>query len=344
MGLTTRMKIVGAVVGAAVAGSAALVPVLADEGRRSDTHGPGTVAADTKEAVPSFTATDWVSYSDQAAVVRVTAEHEDPAGVDEEEAEAGEGYLSRSVDLRVKERVWSRPGAPALPGVLSVTAHGWEVKGDTRRPMAPRHASRLEVGHDYLVTFARFSGGEWAPLGSGGALPYDAGRIGQGEFEGEDVDVDAYRAALERRLVPGSEEPLAYRTAGKPAAELRNLLRNTPPDATAARYFDLDPLARHEKAAGAEEPPAETFCSVASPLAVSEAGRHTPGELADVLTDLAGMTKRGASPLRAYAASLRAGDGAAVDDTARKASIAGIERECGTDVGDLLPTDTNSGE
>ncbi|MFD9316589.1 hypothetical protein ACFWDQ_02575 [Streptomyces sp. NPDC060053] len=92
--------------------------------------------------------------------------------------------------------------------------------------------------------------------------------------------------------------------------------------------------------------PADTFCSVAAPLAVSEDSRHTPDELASVLTDLAGLAGlagQDASALRAYATSLEAGADAGasapVDDTARKASVTRIERECGTDVGDLLPTD-----
>jgi hypothetical protein len=240
--------------------------------------------------------------------------------------------------------VWARPGAPALPDTLSVTTHGWEVKGETRAPVVPRDASRLEVGHDYVITFARFSDGAWAPLGSGGALPYDHGRIGQGEFAGETVTVGAYRSALERRLVPGGEEPLAHRTAGKPAAGLASLLRSTPPNATAAQHFDLDAVARYRKVAGASNPPADSFCSAASPLAVSAASRYTPDELADVLVDLAGLTKEGAPSLRAYAASLRKSDGTSVDDTARKASITRIEQVCGTDVGDLLPADTGGDE
>nr|WP_216377834.1 hypothetical protein [Streptomyces asoensis] len=97
----------------------------------------------------------------------------------------------------------------------------------------------------------------------------------------------------------------------------------------------------HQKVAGVGEP-ADTFCSVAAPLAVSEDSRHTPDELASVLTDLAGLAGKDASVLRAYATSLEAGAGtsASVDDTARKASVTRIEQECGTDVGDLLATDT----
>ncbi|MDR6975503.1 hypothetical protein J2X68_002187 [Streptomyces sp. 3330] len=210
--------------------------------------------------------------------------------------------------------------------------------------MASPDASRLEVGHDYVIMFARFSDGAWSPLGSGGALPYDHGRVGEGEFQGETVTADAYRSTWKERLVPGDEEPMAFRTAGKPAAGVQEILRSATPDATAARYFALDPAARYQKVAGAGEP-ADSFCSVAAPLAVSEDSRLTPDELAAVLTDLAdlaGPAGKGASALRGYAASLEAGaeGSASVDDTAREASAARIEQECGTDVGELLPTDT----
>ncbi|MFE6828140.1 hypothetical protein [Streptomyces sp. NPDC057690] len=348
--MTTRTKITGAVLGAAVAGALALVP-LTDDGSAGEADSSAVVlGASEKEAVPSFTATDWVSYGDQVAVVRVTAEHErrdtDTETETDEEAGTEEDYLSRTVDLQVRELVWARSDAPALPPTVSVTADGWQLKDGTKHELGSPDSSRLEVGHDYVITFARFSDGAWSPLGSGGVLPYDHSRIGEGEFQGETGTADAYRSTWEDRLVPGDEQPMAFRTAGKPATSVQGILRSATPDATAARYFDLDPAARHQKVAGASEP-ADTFCSVAAPLAVSEDSRHTPDELASVLTDLAGLAGpagKDASALRAYARSLEAGDGtsASVDDTARKASVARIEQECGTEVGELLPTDTEA--
>ncbi|MFF3203123.1 hypothetical protein [Streptomyces sp. NPDC002962] len=354
--MTTRTKIAGAVLGAAVAGALALVPLTDDhsggDAESSNADSSGVVLGSSeKEAVPSFTATDWVSYGDRVAVVRVTAEHERRDPGEETGGETGEEeYLSRTVDLQVRELVWARSGASALPSTVSFTADGWQVKDGTKKELASPDTSRLEVGHDYVITFARFSDGAWSPLGSGGVLPYDHGRIGEGEFQGETVTADAYRSTWEERLVPGDEEPMAFRTAGKPATGVQGILRSATPDATAARYFALDPAARYQKVAGAGEP-ADTFCSVAAPLAVSEDSRLTPDELAAVLTDLAGLAGPGgkddASALRTYATSLEAGagagDSASVDDTARKASAAGIERKCGTDVGELLPTDTEGG-
>ncbi|WP_020132134.1 hypothetical protein [Streptomyces sp. 303MFCol5.2] len=351
--MTTRTKITGAVLGAAVAGALALVP-LTDDGSGGEADGSAersnvVLGTAEKEAVPSFTATDWVSYGDQVAVVRVTAEHERRDTETDEEAGAEEDYLSRTVDLRVEELVWSRSDAPTLPPTVSVTADGWQLKDGTKNELGSPDSSRLEVGHDYVITFGRFSDGAWSPLGSGGVLPYDHGRIGEGEFQGETGTADAYRSAWEERLVPGDEQPMAFRTVGKPATSVQGILRTATPDATAARYFDLDPAARYQKVAGAGEP-ADTFCSVAGPLAVSEDSRHTPDELAAVLTDLAdlagpaGKAGKDASALRQYARSLQTGAGtaASVDDAARRASVARIEQECGTEVGELLPTDTGA--
>ncbi|MCX4764432.1 hypothetical protein OG562_26425 [Streptomyces sp. NBC_01275] len=366
---TERRKIStipGAVLGVVVAGSLALVSCGADgtsgtdnasDAGRGDERGAGQVVftdAEAKEAVPSFTATDWVSYGDQVAVVRVAAEHErpDPESGDDtesqsgEESGSGEEYLPRTVDLRVTQHVWERSDAPALPDSLTVTVDGWEVKDGVRVRVGTPDASRLEVGHDYVISFARYSDGVWSPLGSGGVLPYDDGRVGQGEFEGDTVTVGAYRSALERRLVSGEEPPVAYRTVGKAAAGVGKVLRSAKPDPTAAAHFDLDAPARHQKVTGATTEPADTFCSVAAPLAVSEDSRYTPDELASVLTDLTDLTGPAAddvTALRAYAASLDAGTEAdagkgSADDSARKTSIRAIEKECGIDVGELRPT------
>lgn len=255
--MTTRTKITGAVLGAAVAGALALVP-LTDDGSGGEADSSNVILGTAeKEAVPSFTATDWVSYGDQVAVVRVTAEHErrDTDTDTDEGAGTEEDYLSRTVDLQVEELVWARSDAPALPPTVSVTADGWQLKDGTKKELGSPDSSRLEVGHDYVITFARFSDGTWSPLGSGGVLPYDHGRIGEGEFQGETGTADAYRSTWEERLIPGDEQPMAFRTAGKLTTGVQGILRSTTPDATAARYFGLDPAARYQKVAGASSRP-----------------------------------------------------------------------------------------
>jgi hypothetical protein len=177
--------------------------------------------AEPKDGIPSATATDWVSYEDQAPVVHVAAEHEGAA--DSEEVAAGEGYLSRTVDLQVKERVWSRSGATALPAALTIVADGWSFKGDAKTRVGSAEASRLEVGHDYLVALAHYADGEWATIGTGAILPYDGGEVGQGEYEASTVTATAYRAKMQAKLVTGAEEPLAYRASTSAASQRQDV-------------------------------------------------------------------------------------------------------------------------
>ncbi|WP_327696634.1 hypothetical protein [Streptomyces sp. NBC_00459] len=348
--MTTRTKITGAVLGAVLAGSAALVPFVDDARGQHESRANDILIAESKDAIPSTTGTDWVSYGDHAAVVQVTAEHEMPA--DEEEIAAGEGYLSRTVDLDVKERVWSRAGVTALPSTLTIVADGWSFKGDTKTRVGSHEASRLEVGHNYLVSLAHFSDGEWSTLGTGGILPYDNSEIGQGEYEGSTVSATAYRAVLKAKLVSGSEEPLAYRAAASKASSVKTFLTNATPDPTAAANYNLDAVARAKlvyKAALAAARAKDTFCSVAAPLATAAGSKYTPGELSDILVDLAGMSDTSAEKwnLTLYAAQLRSDTGSATTWTGsgqRGRSATQIEQACTIDVGNLLPNDTGDTE
>ncbi|MCX4764433.1 hypothetical protein OG562_26430 [Streptomyces sp. NBC_01275] len=356
------MKTTGTVLGTALAGvligTAALAPfadgarpndALADVTRASDAGGRGDVIlGESKDAIPSRTASDWISYGDQAAVVHVAAEHEGVA--DSEEVTAGEGYLSRTVDLQVKERVWARSGATALPDTLSIVVDGWEFKDDGRLRVSSQDASRMEVGHDYLVSFAHFSDGEWSTLGTGAILPYDGNEVGRGEYQGATVTSAAYRTTMAAQLVTGVAEPMTYQAAGKTAAAVKTLLAAAAPDATAAANYNLDAVSRARlvaKAAVAAALAADTFCRVAAPLATDAGSKYAPGELSGILSDLGGMTDTPADGvvLRAYAAQLSAGDADTwVGSAIRRAAATRIERACTIDVGDLLPNDTEGAE
>ncbi|MDX2675671.1 hypothetical protein [Streptomyces soliscabiei] len=351
--MSTRRKVAGTVLGAAVAGvligSAALVPFTDDAHADAAIRRDDVVLGESKDAIPSRTASDWVSYGDQAAVVHVAAEHEGVA--DSEETAAGEGYLSRTIDLQVKERVWSRSGATPLPDSLSIIADGWEFKkGDSKLRVSSQDASRMEVGHDYLVSFAHFSDGEWSTLGTGAILPYDGNEVGQGEYEGTTVTASAYRSTMAARLVSGVAEPLTYQAAGKTAAGVKTLLTSATPDATAAQNYALDAVARARlvaKAAAAAAASSDTFCRVAAPLATDAGSKYSPGELSDIVGDLAGMTETPADAtiLRAYAAQLRSGDTSTwTASTIRRTAATRIGRACTIDVGDLLPNDTGDTE
>ncbi|MFD4790808.1 hypothetical protein ACFWN1_27940 [Streptomyces sp. NPDC058459] len=303
------------------------------------------IIAESKDGIPSATATDWVSYGDQAAVVHVTAEHEGAA--DSEEVAAGEGYLSRTVDLQVKERVWSRSGATALPAALTIVADGWSFKGDAKTRVGSAEASRLEVGHDYLVALAHYADGEWATIGTGAILPYDGGEVGQGEYEGSTVTAAAYRAKMQAKLVSGAEEPLAYRAGTSAASSVKTFLTGATPDATAAANYNLDAAARAKwvaKAAAAAAAAADTFCGVAAPLATDAGSTYTRGELADLVTDLAGLTDNFGDKARltSFAVQLNASADPATWGW-RGTSVLSIERACSIDV-DLLPNDVEEAE
>ncbi|MFJ3445120.1 hypothetical protein ACIPM2_28525 [Streptomyces sp. NPDC086081] len=328
---------------------AVLVPLTDDMRDSRASQRTDVILGSSKDAIPSGTATDWVSYGDQVAVIRVAAEH--PIAADSEETTAGEGYLSRTVDLQVKERVWSRSGAPALPDQLSVIADGWSFDGDSKIRVGSHEASRLEVGHDYVVALARYSDGEWSPLGTGGILPYDDSQVGQGEFQGRTVTATAYRSTMQERLIAGDEEPLAYRAVGKKAADLKAFLTSATPDATAAKNFHLNAVARARLVAGAAAAAAaasDTFCRMAAPLATEAGSTYTPGELSDILADLSGMTDKqaDAAVLRAYAAQLNTGGDSSTWTklAVRMSAAARIERECSIEVGDLLPNDMDDTE
>lgn len=340
MHMTKGAKIAGAVLGAALVGSAVLIPFAYDSQAREARS--DVLLAESLYAVPAESATDWVSYGDQTAVVTVEAEHAGTATA--EETESGEAYLSRTVDLRVKERVWARSGAAALPDTLSIPVNGWQLKDGVRLRVGSHDSSRLEVGHDYVIVFAHFSDGDWSPLGAGGILPYDEGQVGQGEYQGAPLSVAAYQAEVEQQVVPGAEEPVSYRTAGKSATSVKSLLQSTTPDPKAAQHFDLDATDRYREVAGVVPEPPDTFCSVAAPLAVSEASKHTVDELGDVIEDLSTLGSYAA--LHVYEAQLRLSDEPGGPDLtkseARLQSITKIEADCGIEVGDLLPTDTES--
>ncbi|MFI9562911.1 hypothetical protein [Streptomyces rishiriensis] len=350
--MSTRGKITGTVLGAAVAASLTGAALLGPFGGASHgeaasaTAGRGDlIIAESKDGIPSATATDWVSYGDQAAVVHVTAEHEGEA--DSEEIAAGEGYLSRTVDLQVKERVWSRSGATALPATLTIVADGWSFKGDAKTRVGSAEASRLEVGHDYLVSFAHYADGEWATIGTGAILPYDSGEVGQGEYEGSTVTAAAYRAKMRAKLVTGAEEPLAYRASTSAASSVKTFLTSATPDATAAANYNLDAAARAKwvaKAAAAAAAAADTFCKVAAPLATDAGSTYTRGELSDVVSDLAGLTDNFGDKalLIAYAGQLNASADPAAW-TSRGAAMVRVERACSIDVG-LLPNDVEDAE
>lgn len=208
----------------------------------------GVMAPNLDEHLPGDTATEWVTYADHLAVLRVTGEEQVPPSPSE--IEHGEGLAGRLVHLEVRDVLWSRPGAPLAPVAMTWSHGGWSFHDG--RPHAAWHTSGtpwLLAGHDYLapvvlVTYSQTDGpvSEWWPLSLGALLPYDCGRIGQG-----DIIFTASGGIYQG--VSGGQTPLRDQVWGKDARTLVGILRRTPPDASAVPYMHLDPRTRAQEAA-----------------------------------------------------------------------------------------------
>ncbi|WP_329306125.1 hypothetical protein OG322_05495 [Streptomyces sp. NBC_01260] len=351
MPLNIQAKLLSALAGVAALGATAfLVPLATDSPER-----PHVIIAQGKDGLPNRSPIDWVSYGDQVAVVNVTSEAETPASA--EEIAAGEGYISRRVALDIGEVVWSRPGAPTPPATLSLVVDGWSFKGDTRTPIALEQSSRLEPGHAYVLSLARLSDGTWSAIGSQAALPYDSETIGAGEYQGQTVTAKQFGAAVKTDddkpkggdfSPTGAEvimESVAELTVGKPADYVGTLRATTDPDPLTEANFDLDPIARFDTVAGVDEP-AKTFCSIATPLALSEASQLTSTELGGILAQLVAEENGEDATDLGVLAAYHNGDSslASQADAIRPAVITNIESQCGIEVGDLAPNSTASQE
>ncbi|MFD5315238.1 hypothetical protein [Streptomyces sp. NPDC127098] len=235
----------GLLLAAAVAG--AVLVALPGEGT-----GPGVAVLDgagASERLPSWSATDWVSYADHVVVGALSSEREIAAS--EEELAAGEGYIGRSGTLDIRDVLWSRTGAqPAPASGLSLSLVGWTFGGDDRQRMAMAGVPRIETGHTYILTLAYASEG-WELLGSGAILPYDEGVIGNGESAGTVRNADEAQAELaEAEWDLATEHSVEFQVTGHDGGTLVGLLASAEPDPAAARFGDLPADQRWERANG----------------------------------------------------------------------------------------------
>ncbi|HST82656.1 MAG TPA: hypothetical protein VLL08_13055 [Kineosporiaceae bacterium] len=145
------------------------------------------------ERFNTSTADDWVAVADRVIVGTVTSEREMPPT--KTEIARGEGLLGRTVTLTVGKTVWSRAGAAEIPATITLSTAGVTFSGgvdNNRHRLAYPGASRLEVGHRYVLAIYYQSAGcdgenssaRWAGIGSGGVIPFDTATLGTGEIEG----------------------------------------------------------------------------------------------------------------------------------------------------------------
>ena len=222
-----------------VAAAASLAALLMSGCGQSAQHGgnlpgnpstrPSIVRAQGDDRLPSETAADWVTYADYIAVVHPTSEHE--MKPTRSETELGEGAVLRDLVMTVDNILWSSPhAAKQAPATFHWLAFGYafsDGRPDIHVLMIAAGEPRLQVGHTYILALswqpARCTDGDrdlaaWRGLGSGSVLPFDNGVVGHGEFEGRDIEPDAYASS-----VPAGS--LASLLTGKAAADVTAALR-----------------------------------------------------------------------------------------------------------------------
>lgn len=349
--MSLRDKVLSSIAGAAALSAAVLVPVAVGD-QHDDGARPHVIIADGRDAVPSRTLEDWVSYGDHTVIVNVASETEIPATA--EEVTAGEGYIGRTVNMQIDQTVWSRTGAPALPSTITMAVDGWSFQGQTRTPIAREEGSRLEPGHTYILSLALLADGSWTAAGSGAALPYDGSVVGAGEFRGMTMNQAEFSAAIDEEGTSAAEgvagtdvmgDPVYLVAEGKTSQQVGDMLTTTDPDPVAEANFNLDPVQRFEVVSGNQEP-AETFCSLALPLDISEASHLTSTEMGGILETLrAKESGTDADDLAVLAAYFNGDESLKTQaDSVRPAVVMNVEGQCGIEVGDLQPNATEPPE
>lgn len=223
--------------------SAALSGCGSQEGQRlgAPVAGDGSYDYDrwgmSDNALPSATLEDWVSYADQVSAVTVVAEHQLPLGPDE--LANAEGSVARTVTLEIERTLWRRPGAPRAQRRVTFDTWGWRLHEGRMTPMN-QGGARLEVGRRYVLPLVLFTfeGEEgWGVLADGDAnFPLGGSTIVDGQ--------------VERPAKPGSDPyPGLEVFTGVTLDAFAARLARTKADPLAAKYADLDPLARWEAVA-----------------------------------------------------------------------------------------------
>ena len=184
-------------------------------------------------SVPSESLRDWVTYAD--AVVIGTVEQTSALPISDEEREAGEGYISRRVRVRIDDIVWRRhTRAPTPPAAVTFITFGWTFDGDRRDPSSGGPIW-LQPGKRYVIPLARWKRDGWAPFSAIATLQLD----------------DRGRVAP-----PDGDEAMPWETrlSGRSAQEAAQILAAIEPDPSAPTDPGLDP---EERMAGVLEAEAD---------------------------------------------------------------------------------------
>ncbi|MFK0167850.1 hypothetical protein ACIQU5_03505 [Streptomyces sp. NPDC090306] len=202
---------------------------------------PKVIIADSEDLLPGADATDWVTYADHLAIVTVTGQQELAATPDE--IAAGEGFVPRSVSVKVDKVLWSRSGAAAAPASMTWDIDGWMFHGTDRTPIRLDGEPSLNVGERYVVPITYLSVTDavdeagWEPLNASEIFPDSNGTIGSGAtVYGYDGPADDGTTDLRDQVW------------GQPESALVGILGSTAVDPAASGYMGLPPDQRYRTA------------------------------------------------------------------------------------------------
>ncbi len=187
---------------------------------------------------PTASIQDIVSYSDQLATFEVISERE--IAPPKEVFERGEGYIGRTVTVRIEQEHWNSNRILTDAKEIQLTVQGWALHDGERRLFSFAGVPRLEVGKRYVAPLVflsggRFGAGEWALYDSSTALELVDGK------------------PVATRLVEGVKLPEATSLLIEYSLEeLGHLFSTTEPDPIAAQFSELDPDSRYSAVVSAK--------------------------------------------------------------------------------------------
>lgn len=160
----------------------------ADEGGVTTNQQTPPFIIEASERYLSHTFGDWSNYADAVVLAEVVSEQRIEPAADETSPQRYP--VGRTIAIDVAEVYWQRGGL-AAPRQFEMKAWGWmTLETGEERPSVGERASRLEVGHRYLLALDEAGTDAkdelWTVLGSGASLPADS-VMGVGEHEAQIV-------------------------------------------------------------------------------------------------------------------------------------------------------------
>lgn len=156
-----------------------------------------TISVHAQAKFPGETMSDWVSFSDQIAIVEVVSEQQMATQPDTVSKSRSVG---RWVTLRLIDSLWVRGGGrPSIStgSEFQTKVFGWVIFNGKLAKARMAHSARMEVGGQYLVPLVHLDG-EWAPLNPSSVTPVERSAIAK-------LDGKSARATSAARELRGLE-------------------------------------------------------------------------------------------------------------------------------------------